>query len=90
LFRIEYLHSRGLIHRHIKPENFVVDLCGKISSQISITGFDLVKRYRDPETHQHIPFVDQKRLTGTARYASIDSHLGFGMQVYSGDRGDTW
>ena len=38
--------------------------------------FGLSKRYRDSKNHQHIPYKENKNLTGTARYASINSHLG--------------
>ena len=38
--------------------------------------FFFVSRFRDPRTHQHIPYRENKNLTGTARYASINTHLG--------------
>ena len=38
--------------------------------------FGLAKRFRDPKSGEHIPYRDGKNLTGTARYASVNSHLG--------------
>ena len=75
LSRVEFLHSKSFIHRDIKPDNFLMGL-GKRAGQVYMIDFGLAKKYRDPKTHQHIPYRDKKSLTGTARYASINTHLG--------------
>eukprot|EP00899_Mesostigma_viride_P015461 jgi/Mesvir1/23916/Mv10694-RA.1 len=73
--RIEYVHSKSFLHRDIKPDNFLMGL-GKKANQVNIIDFGLAKKFRDPKTHQHIPYRENKNLTGTARYASINTHLG--------------
>ncbi|GMH20892.1 hypothetical protein Nepgr_022734 [Nepenthes gracilis] len=73
--RVEYLHSRGFLHRDIKPDNFLMGL-GRKANQVYMIDFGLAKKYRDPQTHRHISYRENKSLTGTARYASVNTHLG--------------
>src|ERR1700759_3733641 len=78
--RIEYIHAKSFIHRDIKPDNFLMGI-GKRGNQVNVIDFGLAKKYRDPKTHFHIPYRENKNLTGTARYASINTHLGVGTYI---------
>ena len=73
--RIENLHKNNYIHRDIKPENFVIGTEEK-SNVIYMIDFGLSKRYKNAKNHQHIPYREGRPLTGTARYVSINTHLG--------------
>ena len=78
---MEYIHSKNFIHRDVKPDNFLMGL-GKKGNLVYIIDFGLAKKYRDARTHQHIQYRENKNLTGTARYASINTHLGIGRMKH--------
>jgi len=69
------MHEKNFIYRDMKPENFCVGL-GKTAERIFVIDFGLCKKFRDPRTGTHIPIQKNKGLTGTTRYASINTHLG--------------
>lgn len=73
--RIETFHGKHHVHRDVKPENFLIGL-GKASSTLYLIDFGLSKRYRDPVSGLHIPYKESQNFTGTARYASINTHIG--------------
>lgn len=73
--RIEYVHNKNFIHRDIKPDNFLMGI-GQHCNKVFIVDFGLAKKYKDSRSKAHIPYREDKSLTGTARYASINAHLG--------------
>jgi serine/threonine protein kinase len=70
---IEKVHNCGFIHRDIKPNNFMFGH-GEKSKELFILDFGLSKRYL--KNKKHIEYKTNKSLVGTARYTSINIHLG--------------
>ena len=74
--RLETIHAQYIIHRDIKPDNFVMGK-GIKSKYLYLLDFGLAKKYRSSSTLKHYPLVKKKHLTGTARYASINALNGY-------------
>lgn len=72
--RIETMHKKGYIHRDLKPENILMGL-EENASVLYLIDYGLAKKWKDHDG-KHIPMREGKSLTGTARYASANTHLG--------------
>ena len=73
---LEYIHNKHFVHRDLKPDNFVVGL-NDLSKYLYLLDFGLAKKYRSSVTLKQYPLINKKKLTGTARYASINALRGF-------------
>ena len=77
LSRLEYIHSRQLVYRDVKPENFVVGRRKLRKDQtIYVVDFGLAKEY--VLSGEHIAHRLERNITGTVRYVSINTHQGAG------------
>jgi serine/threonine protein kinase len=75
LTRVEFLHAKGVVHRDIKPENFVFGR-GPRRNVLHLIDFGLSTRYCDSNTRSHVPYREHGAVVGTARYLSLNGHLG--------------
>ena len=73
---LEFIHEKHILHRDIKPDNFVMGL-DELSNIVYLIDFGLAKKYRSMTTLIQYPMVKKNKLTGTARYASINALKGY-------------
>ena len=66
--RLETLHSKFLLHRDIKPDNFLLDEINKVF----LIDFGFCKRYE--YDGKHIEEKKIKNIIGTANYISLNVH----------------
>ena len=73
---LEFIHEKHILHRDIKPDNFVMGL-DELSNNVYLIDFGLAKKYRSMSTLIQYPMIQKRQLTGTARYASINALKGY-------------
>jgi serine/threonine protein kinase len=73
---LKHIHDNHIIHRDLKPDNFTMGL-DKERNKVFLIDFGLAKKYRSSKTLEQFPFKKGKKLTGTARYASINALGGY-------------
>lgn len=75
LVAIENVHSAGIIHRDVKPSNFVMGRTADDKSQVYLVDFGLAKEHLDLKTNMPIHPRGNTDFRGTIPYASINAHL---------------
>ena len=75
LSRLEYIHSKNIIHCDIKPENLLI---GKTDpSTIYLCDFGISQKYRSSKTGKHIKMKKYPKIYVSPIFCSINSILAY-------------
>lgn len=76
LSRLQFLHSKGIVHNDLKPSNFLVGTNDSVNI-LYLIDFGMASKFRGFYSNQHIQDSDKKtKFFGTPEFASINAHKG--------------
>lgn len=75
LHRLEFIHSKGVIPRDLKPDNFLI-VSGKAGNQVYITDMGLARQCRDVRIDTSSANFQKRDMIDTANFACVNGHLG--------------
>ena len=70
LDRLEFIHSKNLIYKDIKPKNFLIGI--NDPNIIYVVDFGSCQKYRSSRTGKHIQAKNSQTFSSTLKYASFD------------------
>ena len=74
LERLEWIHSKNIVYKDVKPENFLIGIDDP--NVIYAVDFGLCKKYRSSKTGKHLLPKYTRKFNGTVVYASTNALVG--------------